>query len=252
MARTLLKYSVNSGDPGDILVRVGAAPDAIVADQAKSDGPINGLINKRVLQFVRELHLPPHPVADFTYGTDYFEAKSKGPFRWCAAEKGARGCAPWVSFLGNQVRFDGAVRVRKDTVRKHVLKIKEEVGSAIGVWERLGGKLRAGVKKALFYKSLRRRLIAKGVGYLRAGPVPKDGICWAAAFPNLTKNAVCARQMRTLDFVRERALGAVRRVLALKGMRYLGRPSSYYGYLKKVKRPAQGRRRVMKLPYSEL
>ena len=94
--------------------------------------------------------------------------------------------------------------------------------------------------------------MAKGVGYLRAGPVPKDGICWAAAFPNLTKNAVCARQMRTLDFVRERALGAVRRVLALKGMRYLGRQSSYYGYLQKVKRPAQGRRRVAKLPYSEL
>lgn len=199
-----------------------------------------------------QLHLPPHPIVDFTYGTDYFEAKSKGSFRWCAAEKGARGCAPWVSFLGNQVRFDGAVRVRKDTVRKHVLKIKEEVGSAIGTWERLGGKLRAGVKKALFYKSLRRRLIAKGVGYLRAGPVPKDGICWAAAFPNLTKNAVCARQMRTLDFVRERALGAVRRVLALKGMRYLGRPSSYYGYLQKLKRPAQGRCRMVRLPYSEL
>lgn len=38
----------------DTMVRVGAAPDAIVADQAKSDGPINGPINKRVLQFVRE------------------------------------------------------------------------------------------------------------------------------------------------------------------------------------------------------
>ena len=36
------------------MVRVGAAPDAIVADQAKSDGPINGPINKRVFQFVRE------------------------------------------------------------------------------------------------------------------------------------------------------------------------------------------------------
>ncbi len=47
-----------SRGPGDIMVRVGAAPDAIVADQAKSDGPINGPINgpikMRVLQFVRE------------------------------------------------------------------------------------------------------------------------------------------------------------------------------------------------------
>ena len=58
--------------------------------------------------------------------------------------------------------------------------------------------------------------------------------------------------MRTLDFVRERELGAVRRVLALKGTRYLGRPSSYDGYLQKVKRPKQGRRLVMKLPCSEM
>lgn len=58
--------------------------------------------------------------------------------------------------------------------------------------------------------------------------------------------------MRTLDFVRERALGAMRRVIGLKGIRYLGRPSSYYGYLKKVDRPKQGRRVVVKLPYSEL
>lgn len=199
-----------------------------------------------------ELHLPPHPVADFVYGAKYFEVKSKGPFRWCAAEQGTPGCAPWVSFLGNQVRFDGEVRVRKDTVRKHVLKIKEEVGTAIGLWERLGGNFRAGVKKMFFYKAFRRRLVAKGVGYLRAGPIPKDGICWAAAFPNLTKNAVCARQMRTLDFVRERALGAVRRVLGLKKVRGLGLPSSYYGYLMKVERPAQRRRRVRVLPYSEL
>ena len=49
--------------------------------------------------------------------------------------------------------------------------------------------------------------------------------------------------MRTLDFVRERALGAVRRVLGAAGvralpLRYLGRPGSYYGYLQKIKRPA--------------
>ena len=50
-----------------------------------------------------------------------------------------------------------------------VLKIKEEVGTAIGLWERLGGNFRAGVKKMFFYKAFRRRLVAKGVEYLRAG-----------------------------------------------------------------------------------
>jgi hypothetical protein len=28
------------------------------------------------------LGLPPHPVTEFAYGLEYFEAKSKGPFRW--------------------------------------------------------------------------------------------------------------------------------------------------------------------------
>lgn len=202
---------------------------------------------------LERLHLPPHPVVDFVYGVEYFEAKSKGPFRWCAAEQGTPGCAPWVSFLGNQMRFDGAVRVRKDTVRKHVLKIKEEVGSAIRLWERLGGKLRAGVGKTSFYKAFRLRIVAKGVGYMRAGPIPKDGICWAAAFPNLTNNAACERQMRSLDFARERALGAIRRVLGLKANRHPGYPGSYCGYLRKLKRIWKERRRlVARLPYSEL
>ena len=58
-------------------------------------------------------------------------------------------------------------------------------------------------------------------------------------------------------FVRERALGAVRRVIGASGVRalpfrYLGRPGSYYGYLRKFDRPPQERRRVVKLPYSEL
>ena len=58
-------------------------------------------------------------------------------------------------------------------------------------------------------------------------------------------------------FVRERALGAVRRVIGASGVRalpfrYLGRPGSYYGYLRKFDRPPQERRRVVKLPYSEI
>ena len=48
------QYSVNPGDPGNIMVRVDAAPDAIVEGRARSDGPINGPINNRVIQFIRD------------------------------------------------------------------------------------------------------------------------------------------------------------------------------------------------------
>jgi len=203
------------------------------------------------------LDLPPHPVAKFAYGPDYFEAKSKGPFRWDWAKVGGRNIAPWVSFLGNQIRCDGEVRVRKDTVAKHVLRLKKETGETIGRLANEGVRLRAGVSLRNFYTAFMRRIVAKGVGYMRSGTIPTDGLCWAAAFPNMTKNAACARQMRMLDRVRGRCLGALRRMLGLKGaaVRFAGRPYSYLGYLMRMMRPAHGRNMpsaIVRLPYSEL
>ncbi len=203
------------------------------------------------------LDLPPHPVVDFAYGTEYFEAKSKGPFRWDLPKDGERGVASWVSFLGNQIRYDGEVRVRRDTVAKHVLKLKEETGETIDRLADEGVPLRTGVSPRKFYTAFMRRIVAKGVGYMKSGTIPMDGLCWAAAFPNMTANAACARQMRMLDRVRSRCLGALRRVLGLKGaaVRFAGRPYSYFGYLEKTVRPAYGQKvtpAVVRLPYSEL
>ena len=203
------------------------------------------------------LDLPPHPVTEFAYGHEYFEAKSKGPFRWGWAKYGERNVAPWVSFLGNQVQCDGEVRVRRDTVAKHVLKLKKETGEMIDRLADEGVPLRAGTNPRNFYTAFMRRIVAKGVGYMKSGTIPNDGLCWAAAFPNMTKNAACARQMRMLDRVRSRCLGALRRVLGLKGkaVRFAGRPYSYFGYLMKMVRPARGQKMtaaVVRLPYSEL
>ena len=76
-----------------------------------------------------------------------------------------------------------------------------------------------------------------------------DGICEVAE--------VAHSDMRLLDRVRSRCLGALRRVLGLKGkaVRFAGRPYSYFGYLMKMVRPACSRKgslAVMRLPYSEL
>lgn len=46
--------TVNPGEPGDIMVRVDAAPDAIVTDRAKSDGPINDAINDAISEAINE------------------------------------------------------------------------------------------------------------------------------------------------------------------------------------------------------
>ena len=42
------QYSVNPGEPGDIMVRVDAAPDAVVESSANNGGPINGPINEAI------------------------------------------------------------------------------------------------------------------------------------------------------------------------------------------------------------
>lgn len=47
------QYSVNPGEPGDIMVRVDAAPDAIVADRAESDGPITEAISKAINEAIK-------------------------------------------------------------------------------------------------------------------------------------------------------------------------------------------------------
>ena len=52
------QYSVNPGEPGDIMVRVDAASDAIVEFSENKcgpiSGPINGPIKERVLQYIRQ------------------------------------------------------------------------------------------------------------------------------------------------------------------------------------------------------
>lgn len=217
------------------------------------------------------LDLYIHPVEPFIYKpadgstTNYYSLKSKGPFRWCEAKTGEENCAPWVSFLGSQIRYNGETRIRKESIEKHIRSLGEATASAIREIER--GKLSfANTQEAdCWFARFRNRLIAKGVGYVTA-KVEDCGFCWAGAFPNITNCIETRQQMRHLDNVREGMLCKVWTTLAsLKQNlfsqnatfkirhRYKGRPFSYIGFLDKASRPtnmAFWRRRVLK--YSDL
>ena len=236
---------------------------------------------------LRGLDLPLHPVEDFVYrpadgsATEYYSIKSKGPFRWCAAEVGERGCAPWVSFLGSQIRYDGETRIRKESIEKHIRSLGRETAAAVR--EIKDGKVSGALGVARptvmsWFARFRNRLIAKGVGYVTA-KVQDCGMCWAGAFPNVTACADTKMQMRRLDRVREGMLckvwnairsrgtrdptNAVRRDASLyrcdsaerPTRRYKGRPFSYFGFLEKAVRPTNmsvRRVRTRALPYSEM
>ena len=210
------------------------------------------------------LELPIHPVETFVYrpadgkATDYYAIKSKGPFRWGAPAVGEANCAPWVSFLGSQVRYDGETRIRKESIEKHIRALGRETAKAVREIAKNGA---AGVRALPcapeWFARFRNRLIAKGVGYVTA-KVKDCHLCWAGAFTRVTDCADTRMQMRWLDRVREGMLSKVWRMLprscGKKRRRYKGKPFSYCGFLEKAVRPTnmRSRRRRVLLPYSEL
>ena len=211
------------------------------------------------------LELPMHPVEPFVYHpadgtrTRYYSIKSKGPFRWREAKRGEENCAPWVSFLGCQVRYDGETRIREESIDKHIRSLGHETAKKVREVEAgtLDGKSRDEVAK--WFAQFRNRLIAKGVGYVTA-KVKDCQLCWAGAFPNVTACADTKMQMRRLDRIRNGMLTKVlKAVLSKQGKtthlfkHYKGRPFSYFGFLEKAVRPTNmSWRCVRALPYSEL
>ena len=219
-----------------------------------------------------KLDLPMHEVRPFVYKpadgspTEYYSIKSKGPFRWREVARGDANCAPWVSFLGSQVRYDGATRIRKESIEKHIRSLGRETAKAMREIKARGEKRRSrGARPANaagWFARFRNRLIAKGVGYVTA-KVKDCDMCWAGAFPNVTDCAETKMQMRRLDRVREGMLCKVWSLVAGEccsegtrtfARRYKGRPFSYYGFLEEAMRPTNmaRRSRISVLSYSEL
>jgi hypothetical protein len=201
---------------------------------------------------------PTHCVSRSSPRTEYYSIKSKGPFVWNDDVRGEVNCAPWVSFLGSQVRFDGETRIRKESIEKHIRSLGRETAEAVRELQAgaLADQPRPVVREWL--GRIRNRLIAKGVGYVTA-KVKDCDMCWAGAFPNVTGCAETKMQMRRLDRVREGLLAKVAAMLPARhymtGHRYKGRPFSYYGFLEEATRPTNmNPHRVRKsiLPYSEL
>lgn len=102
-------------------------------------------------------------------------------------------------------------------------------------------------------QAMMKSMVAKGVGYLRSGPFAAMGnMCWMSAFPDV-RGVACEHQLRQLDAVRARILYPLQKMAGTK--HYLGRPASYFGFLKQVERPAVGMGRhlcVARLGYEGL
>lgn len=170
----------------------------------------------RYLAALKRLGLPAHQAApSVTYGASYYAAKSKGPYPW-TAPAGNPGNIPWVSFLGYQIRYDGKLRLRAQTVDKHHDAIAKEVSDAIRFAGKEGALHKASPEKIL--RIVGNRIISMGVGRLsqRITMPGKPQICWLEAFPLLQTQPASRQaiiQMRSLDRSRSKQISRLRAAL---------------------------------------
>lgn len=172
--------------------------------------------------------------------------KSKGPYAWESTQKNKNAASPWVSFLGQQIRFDGDVRIRQESLDKQRTKLRKEYSKFIKSCGNQGCRLRHPNNQQAAYWLFQQRLIALGVGYVpNALRGSAKDLCWLSAFPGITACTWTKRQMRWLDRERDAVLCKVRHNLLIDQSddefkffpKFAGKPFSYLAYLERLERP---------------
>jgi hypothetical protein len=196
---------------------------------------------------LRELLLPVHPPEKIvSYDKSFYEAKTKLPYR-LADPSGGAGRSPWMSFLGYQIRYDGQLRVKQESLTRHMNKQASLAAKAMRLAMRPRAQLLKNNQDIINKVAL--RLVASSVGK-RAGTQPTDTARnWMDAFKLLKRNSYSERQMRRLDQYRDhllRRLGCILQArhpenkapITLTGsgkakwrLPFLGRSLSYCGKL---------------------
>jgi hypothetical protein len=216
--------------------------DMIIAHTEKSKC---AAVMAHYLQLAQQKLLPVHktPRDGFVYGSKYYGLKTKGPFAWKSAAVGEKDVAPWVSFLGNQISFEGKVRIRRETIERHINKLRQERDNFVRRMKRGSSVFKKECSDSVYNLVCNRfvlRMVSKGVGFMCAGIIPKDGMCWVNAFPAVLENPSidCERQMRKLDSARDHLMRPIGNAYQKDGHKYFfGRPYSYFGFLKMLPRP---------------
>ncbi len=167
---------------------------------------------KRYITAVTSLGFLVHePKRIARYGADFYDEKSKLPYRVDQPSR-LKNASSWVNFLGYQIRYDGQIRVRKDSLDRHkkkqadfAMKIKRMIARPRAILIRPNGEI---------LNSIVGRLVAAGVGRkMRRSELVDNSRCWLSAFPLLTGNRYAISQMRKLDQHRDRLISNVIRAL---------------------------------------
>ena len=125
--------------------------------------------------------------------TEFWNGKSKGPYKWGKVEENA---FPWIGFVGYEMDYLGNIRVRKKSLVKELSKqktITREIKNAVKIGMRK--------PKGTATESAINRLIGMSVGRIgldNFDEVSTD-MCWKNGFRELTVNPHSIRQIKQLD-----------------------------------------------------
>ena len=154
---------------------------------------------------LKSLKLPRHKLRSELYGPEFWQTKSKSPYRW-ARDKSSK-TVPWLAFVGYQLRFDGMIRIRPSS-------IKRELKKQVGVTNSFLAHVVPALKKGRVHRNWNRMLASlKGrLETMSVGRRPdwdfewnEPSECWCSGFkcislemlPNAQK--IVRTQLRRLD-----------------------------------------------------
>jgi hypothetical protein len=187
---------------------------------------------------LEELLLPAHPPKRvLRYSSGFWDVKSKSRYPWSKSD------IPWIQFVGYQIRYDGVVRIRSKSLKKHSTAVTKLTDRLLSTLHHAGKKKSVRRSASEILHRFRQRLISMSVGRVRLG-APHNGpmpMSWAAGFRGLHGRSIFRNRLKTLDYHRERQIMRVARLLrtmklpmrarkrkTVEAHRYYGRPFSYW------------------------
>lgn len=173
----------------------------------------------------------------------FWKHKTKEPYNWKI--KGNKEDPEWIGFVGYEIKRDGQIRIRKNSLRKEIKKQKTYINT---LYQKL--KDLKTVSKGTLSASYTTHLVNMSVGRVHiwnAQYIDND-LCWITGFRRLTYNKYSKQQIRLLDKCRNKTIRiadkkfqniddsseqykpkSLKKDERLSGaLRFYGKPFSYY------------------------
>jgi hypothetical protein len=210
----------------------------------------------RYREVLTNLRLPihePEPLKAYqgSQKKKFWRAKSKSTYHW--SDPCASDAYLWIQFLGYQIRYDGAVRIRPSSIAKEHSKLAEVTGKTLSLLQPSNVSNIRRSANSIEHR-LRMKVISMAVGRRDIGqssdkPLPK---CWANGFRWLSGKNIITNNLKALDRQRERQINRVNRRLRILDLqipekeeghqrrrKYYGFPFSYRGQFERAT-PSEG------------